>query len=183
MFIQDRLKNIPYLDLGYRSSVFSNKYNIGEIDFIRWDEVIYPVMKGVDIYNRPFLVLKIMIDQKPIMQTFFQKHTYNNDIWMGIGHTGYLLKTYGGITEQQTELIYSIIENKQPVIEEIHRPYKSSYLGKRIMLYDEKKWEASKKIQRAWRNCRYNPIYKMCERVLFRNMDRIREEYCQTLID
>ena len=30
MFIQDRLKNIPYLNLGYRYSIFSNKYDIGE---------------------------------------------------------------------------------------------------------------------------------------------------------
>jgi hypothetical protein len=85
MFSQEQLKTIPYLDLCYRSSVFSNKYDIGEIDYIHWDEVIYPAMKGVDIYNRVFLVIKIIIDNKPIMQTFFQRHTYNNTIWMGVG--------------------------------------------------------------------------------------------------
>jgi hypothetical protein len=51
------------------------------------------------------------------------------------------------------------------------------------MLYDEVKWNAVKIIQNAWRKCRYDPKYKMCERVLFRNMDIINKEYYKSYID
>ena len=47
--------------------------------------------------------------------------------------------------------------------------------GSKIELYDEKK-EAAIVIQRNWRLCRYNPKYKMCEKVQSRNFDLIQEE-------
>ena len=183
MFTYKELINIPYLEIGYRNSIFSNKYNIGEIDFIKWDEVTSPAMKGVDMYNRPFLVIKIIIDNETIMQTFFQRHTYNNDLWMGIGKNGYLLKTYGGLTENQKKLILDIINGKQPTINEHHKPFKHSYIGKKVMLYEENKWKAAITIQRAWKKCRYDPTFKMCERVLFSNLEKINKEYAEYVLD
>ena len=46
------------------------------IDFINWDEVIYPAMSGTDYYIRDFVVIKFLINRKgkapeKIMQTFF----------------------------------------------------------------------------------------------------------------
>lgn len=35
---------------------------------------------------------------------------------------------------------------------------------------------AASTIQKYWRECRYNPSYKMCQKVLFRNLDIISTE-------
>ena len=40
------------------------------IDFIKWDEVIYPVMVGIDKFKRKFMVIKFWINNRQIMQTF-----------------------------------------------------------------------------------------------------------------
>ena len=45
------------------------------------------------------------------------------------------------------------------------------------MLFDEKKWNAVLTIQKNWRICRYNPKYKMCEKVQMRGLYEIKKEY------
>ena len=47
--------NCPILDLGNR--VGWTQY----IDFITWDEVNYPIMKGRDKFNRYFIVIKMIV--------------------------------------------------------------------------------------------------------------------------
>ena len=44
------------------------------------------------------------------------------------------------------------------------------------------RWPSSAKvIQRAWRECRYNPEYNMCEKVLVNNMERVCSDLLQDL--
>ena len=41
----------------------SNKIGLTEyIDFIKWNEVTESVMKGVDCFGRPFLVVKFLLN-------------------------------------------------------------------------------------------------------------------------
>ena len=70
--------DIPILTLGNRVG------KTGYIDFIRSDEMPYPIMRGIDIYNRSFIAIKIQLndDNKThIVGTFFQRHTECKNDW------------------------------------------------------------------------------------------------------
>ena len=166
------IENLPRLELGYREG------NTDYIDFIKWDEVTEPAMWGIDKFRRKFVVMKFIINknskkQIKIMQTFFQRYT-NGTNWMGCGHaTQYLFYTIGGMSDEQFDFLDKILEgNEIEIPDNINTMFDS---GSKIELYDEKK-EAAIVIQRNWRLCRYNPKYKMCEKVQCKNFDLIQEE-------
>ena len=49
----------------------NKKYNGSSyIDYIKFNEVTFPVMKGFDIHDRAFIVLKIMIEDKILIELF-----------------------------------------------------------------------------------------------------------------
>ena len=65
-------------------------------------------------------------------------------------------------------LLNDILNGKQVIINEnIRSPIDT---GSKVDLYDEKKWKAAEIIQKNWRICRYNPKYKMCEKVQSNNL-------------
>ena len=53
--IKEKIEKYPYLNIG--DKIGDTEY----IDFLQWDEVKYPVMYGVDSYNRLFFVIKAEI--------------------------------------------------------------------------------------------------------------------------
>ena len=161
---------LPILDIGNRIGM--TEY----IDFIPWNEVTEPVMKGFDIYKRCFIVIKFLVneDKKPhkIMQTFFERYTYNTNLWMGCGHCSKnLLFTDGGMTQKQFEFIEEILKGKTMTIEEgINSCFK---IGSTVKLLNEKEWDAAEIIQKYWRLCRYDPTYTMCKKIQTRNLENI----------
>ena len=177
-------KNIPILNI-------KNRFIGDYIDFITLDEVIYPIMKGLDSYNRPFIVIKMMIEGTLIMQTFFRRYIDGYQ-WQGCGHAtqNLLVETSGGMKEDQIQLISDIINERNIKIKMEHRPTNSYirllFLGKYypkinekegyIRLYSEKEYNACIIIQRAWHECRYNPKYKMCGDILMKNIESIYQE-------
>ena len=170
-------KNLPILELGDR--VGATQY----IDFINKSEVTHPVMKGTDCYNRKFIVIKVIVDKKLCIQTFFQRYDDSNQLWMGAivrGNCYSLLDTCGGMLYSQAELLKDVIEEKQVRLEEKHKP--SFYLTdkdltKNVILYDEKKWNAAELIQYHWKICRYNPKYKICKKIFYKQMNDLQEEH------
>jgi hypothetical protein len=177
-------KDTPRLEIGNRCG--STDY----IDFLKWKEVTSDIMYGIDRFQRSFIVIKFMVEDypKPLMQTFFQRYT-DEEYWMGCGHaTNLLIDTTGGMSFDQQELIQNIIDGKEVTIEDKHHPDEFSYcgvtklLGKKVSLFDQKKHDASIVIQRAWKLCRYDPIYKMCETVLINNHKEIELEFNRQLI-
>lgn len=162
--------NIPILDIGRRKG--ATDY----IDFINYQEVNQPVMKGTDIYGRDFIVLKFVIDNICGMQTFFQRYSDSYNLWMGCGPGDeILMNTIGGIKQIQAELIRNIINNGISIITEEHQPnHLYEFKGKKVILYDKKKWNAAIIIQKAFKLCRYNPNYEMCH--------KIQIKYHQTII-
>ena len=155
------------------------KLNIGNrqgwtdyIDFIKWDEVKYPAMAGIDVFYRKFIVVKFLIDNTKVMQTFFQRYTHGSMI-MGCGHaTVNLIDTSGGMNDEQQKFILDIIKNKSAIMKREYYP-ENDWAGKEVILFNEKEWNAAKLIQSKWRLCRYNPKYKMCEKVLMNNINLI----------
>lgn len=162
-------KKIPRFDPGNR--VGATHY----IDFLRWEEITEPVMKGIDCFGRYFIVIKMKVDDVLIMETYFQRYrsSYN---WQACGHsTIRLLNTVGcGLNEDQIELLKKIINGETVKLEEKHKLcIDEFYINKNIKLYDEKKEKAAEIIQKYWLRCRYNPKFKMCSIVQMRNLQEI----------
>ena len=158
-------QNTPVLDIGERQGV------TGYIDFISWKEVKHPIMIGRDTNGRRFIVIKMILNNQKIMQTYFQRYTNSENLWMGCGcYTRNLFYTSGGINAEQIELVRQIIKGNRPKIQEYHSPEYTHYIGHEVDLFDIQKIRAAIKIQRNWRKCRYDPKYKMCEQVLMNNL-------------
>ena len=158
--------NIPTLNI---DNLFGTT---GYIDFINQNQLTSSVMRGIDQHNRRFIVIKMNIDNKNLFQTFFQRYSDSDGLWMGAGHHGcHLIATEGGMKDCQFKLIEDIISDKIVKIEEQHKPNTHSFIGKFVC--NEKIYNAVLKIQRAWRLCRYDPTYKMCETVQMNNLEHI----------
>ena len=165
------LPNIPNYDVGNRNG------QTDYIDYLKWEEITEPVMKGIDIFGRHFVVIKMKIDNKLFMETYFQRYT-NDSRWMSCGHaTSRFLNTGGtGLDENQIQLLKSIIQEESIEIKNEHRTDYPYYNGKIVKLYDEKKENAAKVIQEQWKKCRYNPKYRMCSVIQLKNLDTILSE-------
>ena len=168
MFNVDNSK-IPYLEIGNRQG------HTDYIDFLKFDEVTHPIMRGLDLWGRQFYVIKFLVNnEEKLMQTFFQRYSRIDSLWQGCGHaTVNLIDTSGGMSKEQFLFLEQIINGEKVKLEEKHRPVK--FANKNIKpdifveLYDERKINAAITIQKYWRLCRYNPSYKMCERVQMNN--------------
>ena len=169
MFNVDK-ETIPKLDIG-------NKVGFTDyIDFLRESDVPYPVMRGIDTYNRPFFVIKFIIDNNyTLMQTFFQRYTNNSQLWHGCGHaTMNLIQTTGGMDNEQFKMIEDIINGKVVELKDKHRLTSEDFINSKAQLYYEKKFrKAAIIIQRQWMKCRYDPSYKMCETIQDNNLKEI----------
>ena len=166
-------KTYPYLNVGNR-----NGYT-DYIDYIKLKEVTSPIMWGRDIFNRPFIVIKYYINNITILQTYFQRYIEGcvPVMWMACGHsTRPLIETSGGMNIEQYKFLYEILRGNSPIISEYHRPELEEFINKRATVFPQKEWNASKIIQKNWKIVRYNPKYKMCEKVQLNNQKDIEDE-------
>ena len=104
--------NCKILDITHRYG--STTY----IDFIKQNEVEENIMKGIDDFERPFIVFKAKIIyenskfNKNIFTTFFQRYTDNLLLWCASGHDGVLLfDTIGGTNITQLKLLDDLLKN------------------------------------------------------------------------
>jgi hypothetical protein len=155
------------------------------IDFLTPKEIPYNKVKGIDLYRRPFIILKVGIyDLKTTKfyktgQVFFQRyspsylsHPYNFYSWQGASLDGEFLETSGGISPAQIKLIGDIVDNKLVKINEEHRGYKvKSHDDKVIASMDYWEDNAARVIQKNFLICRYNPKYAFCRKILHRQFD------------
>lgn len=164
----------PILDIGEK--VGFTQY----IDFIRFDEVIHPFMKGIDVFGRKFVVIKMIVNEEIIMDTYFQRYSDNTRHWMVANHATKhtLLNTVGsGLVPEQIALLKKIVSGENVRIEEKHNTDFGNYIGDYVRLYDEKKEKAAKFIQKNWLVCRYNPKYKMCQKIQYDGLVDICSNY------
>jgi hypothetical protein len=127
--------DIPILDIGDRQG------DTDYIDFLTLNEVTEPVMKGTDKFSRKFIVVKFMINEEKLMQTFFQRYT-NGSLWMACGHaTRNLIDTQGGIKEEQEEFIRGLITTGSAQVLEEHYPTFNLDINKKAVLDNSDKTE------------------------------------------
>lgn len=106
-------KNFPILEIGNCNG--STDY----LDFITFNDLYAPVMKGCDQYKRPFFVISAVITKSDgstvrTQETFFQRYRDIKYIWHGCGHYGpYFLSTIGGMTIKQINFIENLLENNK----------------------------------------------------------------------
>ena len=87
----------------------------GYLDFISPDELgSNVVMKGKDLYSRPFFVFKAIFEysngeKKNTFTTFFQRYDDDKNLWHCCGHHGEnLMSTEGGVNLEQFKLLYEL---------------------------------------------------------------------------
>lgn len=155
-------KEFPYLDIKERTGWTDY------IDFIDEKELTSPVMRGVDIFRRKFITIMVKIEGEIYSQTFFQRYTDGLG-WMG-GRIGReIFSTCGGMKDFHYNFIDNLITNGEALLTKDLILYDINLYGKKAYLYDEKKEKAAKVIQHQWNKCRWDPRYKMCENVQWRN--------------
>lgn len=156
----------PRLDVGQRTG------NTDHIDYITEEEVTSSIMRGIDRHDRRFIVLKLVVGGNFVIQTIFQRFTDNYFYWRGCGDgspNALLFCSIDNIGEKELNLLLNVMRGKTiKITNEVHWP-REDYRGKDVFLYDEEKWKAAEVIKRNWLLCRYDPKYKMYERVLTRN--------------
>ena len=145
------------------------------LDFLKWEDVPCPIMKGIDMSGRHFIIVKVIINNEKCLQVFFKRYSFYNDkLWMGCGYlTNFFINTIGGMTKAQFNLVSDIIKNKNPVLKNYHIVSKPEFLEKKVFLYSQIKINAANKIKKQWLKCRYDPKYKMCEKVQIGNLKEL----------
>jgi len=145
-YLEQYLDDLPLLNIGKKVGI--TEY----IDFLVWDEVTSPIMQGYDIFGRRFIVIKMVINNIKIMQTFFQRYS-NGKLWMGCGHaTINLIETSGGMDKSQFLLLSKIISEGKAIIEECHIPISELFVNNTVELFNQDKWNSTLIIQKYWRN-------------------------------
>ena len=178
--ITDNLEKIEH-EFDLKGRMGSTDY----IDFLFPNEVPYNKVKGKDIYDRNFIILKVGIyDLKKfklrrIGQVFFQRYS-NTDLsysfyfynWQGASLDGEFIGTGGGINQNQIKLISDIVDNKLVKLEDYHKPY-NFRSGDYKLIASMDYWEdrAARIIQKQFIKCRYEPKYTICKNILKRQFD------------
>lgn len=150
---EDKLRKIPNLAI-------ENKEGFTDyIDFIGWSDITSPIMKGVDVFNRPFFTMKLCLiiinpENKLIVkyfpQTFFQRYTYDNNKWMSSGMQG-LIFSCGGMNCHQFKMMEDLIKGKTVEIFEHHGINVHENNKNFLMLYQKWEEKAARIIQKNWR--------------------------------
>ena len=135
-------------------------------------------MRGFDASNRLFIATKLVIDNKVVLQIILQPFGQWYCVWKSVGNwtpNKLLILKDEPLCIPQFLLMISILENQITNVCQYHDvSYKSGVVSLLDVSYN--KLRAINTIQRNWRECRYNPEYKMCSTVQIRNLEDIFKE-------
>jgi len=146
------------------------------IDFLKQDEVPKNLMKGVDIYGRKFLTMKIggidLNNNKFFKsgQVFFERYSNDHTKIAGADFEGSFISIYGRINQDQLKLIDDLVDGKIIKVKSEHRFNSSDY---NVIIANMNYWEklAARKIQKNFIIARYNPSYNLCKKIINRQYD------------
>lgn len=161
------------LDIGDRVGITNY------IDFLKETEITHNLMKGIDIYNRKFIVMKVGVMNPNtgklyrLQQVFFQRYTNNLYDWMTatiVNNTEFMY-SYGGMNHEQYKMINDLVDGRTLRIEDCHRFSYPNFIGYIVATMDTWEKKYAQVIQRAFIVCRYEPNYTLCKNVLNRQYD------------
>jgi hypothetical protein len=117
--LQEYVKEISYYDCE-KLDINKRMGSTGYIDMIDVSELgENNMMKGIDMYNRTFYVIKATYVYKldifvPVFITIFQRYTGDNNLWVGAcNEKKTLLYSTGGLKHFQLEFIKDLIYKKE----------------------------------------------------------------------
>ena len=175
------IKKIPKTDIG---KMIGDVYNLDWLDFEKINE---DIVVGSNINNEIwFLFMRYEIElsrtkKKSDYQVFYQ---IKENFFKTNHDTLFFIEPSKGLNEDQQILLQDILKGKVKTLEEKHNPISENYIGKKIALPEVwKKKKAVSIIERNWLICRYDPNYKMCEKVLMNNINLAYKEYCDSQIN
>ena len=146
--------------------------NTQYLDFLLPEEIPHNKVKGIDMFDRNFIILKVGIfDIKrgtfnKTGQVFFQRYapTYLPHpcyfySWQGATLDGEFINTSAGISDPQLKLIRDIVDNKLILFQPEHRGYKVRDTDVKVIASMDY-WEdrAARVIQKYFRMSRSNNI-------------------------
>ena len=107
-------QTLPVLNIQQRTGL------TGYIDFISINEIVSPVMTGLDVFHRPFITVcaNMLYDNNesvPTFTTFFQRYNDGSRIWMACGSYRTLMSSSGGMTLKQLQFLYSLLKHGEVV--------------------------------------------------------------------
>ena len=127
-------------------------YNYLETNKIKDNDIPDFPVKGLDSKRRPYLIIKIIVDNgDEFINIFYKRYTHFYDIWRGeyINNSEIFFDTTISITSLQCNILYLISLNYIVQITKFHHTYDPKYIGKYIC--NKKVWNSILIIQRAWR--------------------------------
>ena len=108
------------------------------VNYIQLAQVTEPVMRGIDYYNRKFLVVKYLINNKIYIDCYLQQSALWETSWITCGKMTKTLFPYRErLTNNQIGFIEQIIQKNILQLKPHHAPYDSIYEGQLIKLYNK----------------------------------------------
>lgn len=110
-------ESLPILEVGEKCG------DTGYIDFIRKEEIKFPIMGGIDDGHRPFFVMEVVSDDEDKIhyaQTFFQRWTDNQDKWVSgdiVGRTIFM-STSPTMNNKHIDVLKKLINGESIVFPE-----------------------------------------------------------------
>jgi hypothetical protein len=148
--------NTPIIDLGNRVG------STGYVDFINFKEVNNPIVHGIDVYKRKFIVFKFQVDDDPkiYMQTLFQRYTDNKYDWRPCGHsTRTLIDNCGPLTSIQLTFLYNLFTLGSEIITEKEKA-DYNFENKRVYIRDKPQKFLRFNKSKIW-NCYNNSVVSL----------------------
>ena len=115
-------QKLRVIDIGNRTS--ETEY----IDFLEWDDLRSPVMRGVDCHSRPFITFRLGLQivkedgsekMRYFVQTFFQRYSNYPENWVG-GSTHGVLGTEPRLENHHFEMIRRLASGEVVEVDERH---------------------------------------------------------------
>ena len=108
------------------------------INYIKLEQVTEPIMRGIDYYNRKFLIVKYLINNKIYIDCYLQVSPLWETIWVTCGKMTKTLFPYRQrLTNFQIGFIEQIMQKKILQLKPHHAPYDLIYEGEVIKLYNK----------------------------------------------
>ena len=107
------------------------------LNFLSYEEITEPIMRGQDHWGRKFLVIKYIINYLVYVDIYLQFTTLWENRWIVCGQITPTLFPYKSIlTDQQMGFIESIMLGQNIKLKSSHKPYNKAFEKYTIKLYN-----------------------------------------------
>lgn len=142
------------------------------LDFFKLSDLHgHPVVIGVDGYQRPFILVAYIVDNKKLaVECYFRRYKDNMFLWMSAGAG--VMRSVGGMNTVQSDFLTTFLTGDKLKVHYINDEALSMN-AQSVYLYSDNWNKAAMNIQKHWDICRYNPEYTICRKILLKEYTKI----------